>query len=57
MTSIPPSVSTLLTRAIGRVRRLRLLRGLATVGIAVLAGIFAVMALDARFVIFDDRLR
>ena len=33
------------------------MRGLATVGIAVLAGIFAVMALDARFVIFDDRLR
>ena len=51
------SVSRLLDRAIRRVRRIGLVRGIATVGIVWILGVGAAMAVDSRFVIFDDRLR
>ena len=57
MISIPPSVARLLARAVARVRRIYLLRGLAAVGIVWLVSVAAAMAADARFVIFDDRIR
>lgn len=57
MRSFPFSVGKLLERAIARVRRIYLIRGLAAVGIVWVVGVIAVMAIDARFVIFEDRIR
>ena len=57
MISLPSSVALLLMRSIRRVRRICLVRGLAAVGIVWILGVVAVMAVDARFVIFDDRIR
>ena len=55
--SSPMDVHILLQNAIRRVRRLALVRGAAAVGIVWLLGIVAVMAVDARLVLFDDRIR
>ena len=57
MRTLPYSVGKLLERAIARVRRLYLIRGFATVGIVWLLAVAAVMAVDSRTVIFDDRIR
>ena len=57
MMSIPFSVGKLLERAIARVRRLYLIRGLSVVGVVWLLAIAAVMVVDSRIVIFDDRIR
>ena len=57
MKGIPFSVGRFLLEAIARVRRIYLVRGIAVVGIAWIIGIAAVMAVDSRFVIFDDRIR
>ena len=57
MMSIPFSVGKLLERAIARVRRLYLIRGLSVVGVVWLLAIVAVMVVDSRIVIFDDRIR
>ena len=57
MRTLPYSVGKLLERAIARVRRLYLIRGFATVGIVWLLAVAAVMVVDSRTVIFDDRIR
>ena len=57
MKGIPFSVGRFLQDAIDRVRRIYLIRGVASVGIVWVLGIVAVMAVDSRFVIFDDRIR
>ena len=57
MKGIPFSVGRFLQDAIARVRRIYLIRGIAAVGIVWVLGIVAVMAVDSRFVIFDDRIR
>ena len=57
MKGIPFSVGRFLQDAIDRVRRIYLIRGIAAVGIVWVLGIVAVMAVDSRFVIFDDRIR
>ena len=57
MKGIPFSVGRFLQDAIARVRRIYLIRGMAAVGIVWVLGIVAVMAVDSRFVIFDDRIR
>ena len=55
--TLPSQVSRLLSSAIGRVRRIYLVRGLAVTGIVWLLGVAAVMTVDSRLVIFDDRVR
>ena len=57
MKGIPFSVGKFLMEAIARVRRIYLVRGFAAVGIVWLLGIVAVMVVDSRIVIFDDRIR
>ena len=57
MKGIPFSVGRFLQDVIVRVRRIYLIRGIAAVGIVWVLGIVAVMAVDSRFVIFDDRIR
>ena len=57
MKGIPFSVGNFLRAAIARVRRIYLIRGFAAVGIVWILGIVAVMAVDSRIVIFDDRIR
>ena len=57
MRAIPFSVGKLLERAIARVRRITLVRGFALVGIVWLLAVAAVMLVDSRIVIFDDRIR
>lgn len=54
---MPFSVGKMLERAIARCRFVRLVRGVAAVGVVWILGVAAVMAVDARFVIFDDRVR
>ena len=55
--TLPFAVRRLLDAAGVRIRRLRLLTGLAAVGGVWILGVAAVMAVDSRIVIFDDRLR
>ena len=57
MKGIPFSVGSFLEHAIARVRRIYLIRGIAAVGIVWILGIAAVMTVDSRIVIFDDRIR
>ena len=57
MKGIPFSVGRFLEHAIARVRRIYLIRGIAAVGIVWILGIAAVMTVDSRIVIFDDRVR
>ena len=57
MKGIPFSVGRFLEHAITRVRRIYLIRGIAAVGIVWILGIVAVMTVDSRIVIFDDRVR
>ena len=57
MKGIPFSVGRFLEHAIARVRRIYLIRGIAAVGIVWILGIVAVMTVDSRIVIFDDRVR
>jgi len=54
---LPYGVGKLLDDAIARTRRLRLWGGLAITGAVLILGIVAVMVVDSRFVIFDDRIR
>ena len=51
------AVFRFLAASVRRIRRLALLRGVALIGIVWLVSLAAVMAVDARLVIFDDRLR
>ena len=51
------AVLRFLAASVRRVRRISLLRGAALVGIVWILSLAAVMSVDARLVIFDDRLR
>ncbi len=57
MKHLPLRVEKLLVDALARVRRRRLVRGIAWTGIVWILGVVAVMIVDSRTVIFDDRLR
>ncbi len=57
MKRLPSRVEKLLTDACVRVRRLHLVRGIARTGIVWILSVVAVMIVDSRIVIFDDRVR
>ena len=57
MMSIPFSVGKTLENAILRLRRLTAVKGCSLVGLVWLAAVIAVMIVDSRIVIFDDRIR